>query len=497
MRFLVKLFPEITIKSRPVRHRFVRQLRRNIRAALKHLDPAVRVCGQWDIIEVISAEDDDGLRAQLLERLICTPGIAAVFEVEQHPLPSLDGMLQLALAHYGAALEGKTFAVRCRRSGKHSFRSVDVERHVGAGLCQQTGAVGVNLDNPELKVVLEIRHEDFYIVTARHVGMGGYPLGCQDSVLSLISGGFDSAVSSYMCIRRGLRTHYCFFNLGGSEHELAVKELALYLWLKYHSTHRVKFITVPFEGVVKEILDKVESSQMGVVLKRMMLRAADQIARQLDVSALATGESVAQVSSQTLANLAVIDSVCETLVLRPLSTVDKQQIIDIAREIGTEQFSRNIPEYCAVISDKPTTKARPERIAQQEECFDFAVLERAVAAAHEQVITEIGEAFAGGYDAGGEVVEVPVLDEPVAGGTVIDLRHPVEVELKPLSLNIAKGGLEVLNIPFYALRTDFAKLDPAKQYLLYCDRGMMSRLHAAHLRDQGFSNVSVLAGGRS
>jgi thiamine biosynthesis protein ThiI len=97
-------------------------------------------------------------------------------------------------------------------------------------------------------------------------------------VLSLISGGFDSSVSSYLCIKRGLQTHYCFFNLGGRAHELAAKEVALFLWMKYHSSHRVKFISIPFKGVVEEILEKVDNSQMGVILKRMMLRSAEQIA---------------------------------------------------------------------------------------------------------------------------------------------------------------------------------------------------------------------------
>ena len=128
-------------------------------------------------------------------------------------------------------------------------------------------------------------------------GLGGFPLGCQDSVLSLISGGFDSSVSSYLCIKRGLQTHYCFFNLGGRAHELAVKEVALFLWMKYHSSHRVKFISVHFEGVVEEILEKVDNSHMGVILKRMMLRSAEQIAAGLHIEALVTGESVAQLSS--------------------------------------------------------------------------------------------------------------------------------------------------------------------------------------------------------
>jgi len=162
----------------------------------------------------------------------------------------------------------KTFAVRCKRKGKHTFKSTDVERHLGAGLNAQTEAAGVRLKDPDITVLIEVRDDFVFMVRDQRSGMGGFPLGCQDSVLSLISGGFDSSVSSYLCIKRGLQTHYCFFNLGGRVHELAVKEVALFLWMKYHASHRVKFISVPFESVVEEIPDKVDSAQMCVILKQ-------------------------------------------------------------------------------------------------------------------------------------------------------------------------------------------------------------------------------------
>ncbi len=485
MLFLVKLFPEITIKSRPVRRRFIRQLRKNIRSVLREYDDDLSVTGEWDSIEVETEVTDPVVLAQMSERIACTPGIAKYLEVEKYPLPDMDGMFELAREFYGDRLEGKTFAVRCKRSGRHPFRSVDVEKYVGGGLNQHTATAGVKLKNPDITVALEIRDNFFYVVRDQKNGMGGFPLGCQDSVLSLISGGFDSSVSSYLCIKRGLQTHYCFFNLGGRAHELAVKEVALFLWMKYHSSHRVKFVSVPFEGVVEEILKEVDNSQMGVILKRMMLRAADRVAAELNIEAVVTGESVAQVSSQTLPNLAVIDSVSESLVLRPLSTSDKQDIIDISRRIGAEDFSKNIPEYCAVISDKPTTRARPERIEREEGKFDFGVLEDAIKNARYQLITEVIDDVA----AGG--TEVPVLSEIPADAVIIDIRHPNELELKSLSLP-GSAANEVLEIPFYELRSGFDQLDKSRQYLLYCEKGMMSRLHAANLLDEGFQNVAVL-----
>ncbi len=486
MLYLIKLFPEITIKSRPVRLRLVRQLRKNLKSVLTRLDPGINVHGEWDALEVECDSTDASLQSQIQEKLKCISGIHSILAVQRYPLPDMDGMLELAKSHYEERLKGKTFAVRCKRTGRHPFRSVDVEQYVGGGLNQQTETTGVKLVDPDVVVPLEIRHEEFYVVQDQYRGLGGFPLGCQDSVLSLISGGFDSSVSSFHSMRRGLQTHYCFFNLGGKAHELAVKEVALYLWMKYHSSHRVRFITVPFEAVVNEILAQVHNSQMGVILKRMMLRAADRIAGELDIHALVTGESVAQVSSQTLVNLSVIDAVSNTLVLRPLATMDKQDIIDTARSIGTEEFSRNIPEYCAVISDKPTTRAKPERIEKEESHFDFKVLDDAIAAARYQLITEVVEDF------GQESVEVAVLNKVDRDSTVIDIRHPQEQESRPFPAAQVAAAADVISIPFYSLRTDFEKLDRDRHYLLYCDRGMMSRLHAAHLLDEGFTNVAVL-----
>ena len=482
MLYLIKLFPEITIKSRPVRRRFIRQLRKNIREVLRELDDEVKVTGDWDVLEVETSKKAENENSAITNRLKSTPGIAAILSVDRHPLPDMDGIFQLTRNFYGELLKSKTFAVRCKRTGKHPFRSVDVEEYVGGGLNRHCDTAGVKLKNPDVSVLLEVRDNFLYIVKQQIPGLGGFPLGCQDAVLSLISGGFDSSVSSYLCIKRGLQTHYCFFNLGGKAHELAVKEVALFLWMKYHSSHRVKFISIPFEGVVEEILNKIADSQMGVVLKRMMLRAGDAMIKTMHIDALVTGESVAQVSSQTLLNLSVIDSVIDTLVLRPLCVSDKQEIIDLAREIGTEDFSKNIPEYCAVISKNPTTKAKPEKIENEEKLFDFNVLEDAIKSARHQLITEVVEDF------NNISTEVRITGEVTRGDVVIDIRHPNDLEISPFSLPEA----EVLNIPFYKLRSDFSELDKNTQYLLYCEKGMMSRLHAAHLQDAGYSNIGVL-----
>lgn len=477
MKYVAKYSPEITIKSRPVRNRFSRQLGKNLRKLLERVSADVEVDARWDQIE-LSCPDSSSERAQAI--LSNTPGLCTWMRVAKFPLEGPDAVLGHVLEVYRSRLEGKTFAVRCKRAGKHAFSSADIERHVGAGLLRETGAAGVNLGQPQVMVKLEIRGSDLYVIDRIGTGLGGFPTGSQDGVLSLISGGFDSAVSSYLAIKRGLRTHFLFFNLGGSEHEIAVKEVALYLWMKYGAAHKVKFITVPFEGVVEEILTRVDDSQMGVVLKRMMMRAAGEIAQEMQLDALVTGESVAQVSSQTLANLALIDQITETMVLRPLIMTDKQDIVDLAREIGTESFSAAIPEYCGVISVKPTTRARAHRLEKEEARFDFRVLQQAVSARKVQTIDQLG------YERQREN-GLTITSTAGTDSVIIDIRHPEEEERKPLTA----GGVKIEKIPFFRLNSVFATLNPDTQYLLYCDKGIMSKLHASYLLDQGHRNVAV------
>jgi thiamine biosynthesis protein ThiI len=219
---------------------------------------------------------------------------------------------------------------------------------------------------------------------------------------------------------------------------------------------------------------------MGVILKRMMLRVADRLAEELEIEALVTGECVSQVSSQTLRNLAVIDGVTDRLVLRPLATADKEDIVRIADAIGTGTFAANMPEYCGVISVKPTTRARPERVAAQERNFDMAILDRAVANCSRTPIDRLAQEELKRSD-------VEVLSVPLAHATIIDIRHPDEAESAPL-----KSHLPVLRIPFYELQSRAGELAPAT-YMLYCGKGVMSRLHAGHLKEDSGLDIKVYA----
>ena len=481
MKFVVKYFSEITIKSKPVRRRIVGQLADNLRSVLRDIDPDVVVLKQWDRIYVESAVTDEAQVESLLAAMRNTSGITYILQVREHALCAVEEIVSHILPVYAERLTGKTFAVRCKRSGKHDFRSIDVERQVGADLLTQTAVAGVKLKRPEVTVELEIIDQSLFVVECRHRGLGGFPVGSVDPVLSLISGGFDSPVACYLTMKRGMRTHFLFFNLGGRDHELGVKEVALYLWHKYGCNQRVLFISVPFEEVIAELLTKVQDSQMGVILKRMMLRVADRIAGSLDIDALVTGECVGQVSSQTVRNLAVIDEVIDRVVFRPLIVADKGDIIDMATAIGTQEFAANMPEYCGVISVNPTTKAKLHRVKAQEGKFDMEILDRAIESATHTRIDRLAEENL-------ERTDVEVLSVPLAQSIIVDIRHPDEEERSPLKLNNT-----VIKIPFYELHARASGLAKEKTYMLYCGKGVMSRLHASHLLESDGLDVKVYA----
>ena len=481
IEFLIKLHPEIAIKSKSVRKRQTLLLERNLKTILLQVDSSVKVSNNFDHLTICCESDDVQIKQKLIDRLACIPGVVNFAEMQSSSFTDLHNIYEQVLEVYAPQLEHKSFCVRVRRAGQHDFTSIEAERYIGGGLNQQVATAKVQLKKPDVVVNLEVRKDQLIMVRKLHAGMGGFPLPSQSDVLSLISGGYDSAVSSYLMIRKGLRTHYLFFNLGGAAHEAGVREMAFHIWQRYSLSHKVKFVSVNFAPVVEQILEHIDSGLMGVVLKRMMMRAGSRIAERLGIKAIVTGESIGQVSSQTIANLSVIDRVTETLILRPLIYQDKQEIIDMARKIGAEDIAKSMPEYCGVISKKPTVNAVLAEVEQTELKFDFAVLDQVVTDAKVLDIRTVD------YQAEQQAHVVTELAQLPADAVVLDIRAPEETEDKPLSV----AGHQVIELPFFRLSSQFANLDQSKQYYCYCERGVMSRLQAVVLQEQGYQNVAV------
>ena len=474
-KFILKLFPEIMIKGSSAKRQMVGQLYTNLQTVLHRIDESIVVKKYSDKIEIFTPKS---VLIEVRQKLLETSGIEQVLEVLQ-----FDGMntLEKIKVKVGElvidSLKDKTFVVRAKRTGKHTFNSVTLEQTIGGYLLAHSEARGVDLKNAQITIRMELIESQLNVITTKYKGLSGFPIGTQGDILSLMSGGFDSTVASYLTMKRGIKTHFIFFNLGGNAHEIGVKQVALYLWSKFGSSHKVKFITVNFESVIEEIFRSTPPTYMGVVLKRLMLIASEKVADDLEIDALLTGESVAQVSSQTLRNLALIDKVSNMLILRPLSTMNKPEIISIANDIGTRHFAESMPEYCGVISQNPIIHGSFKRMEKIALKFDYTVLDKAVDEAQSIYVHEI-------IDDVTKLAAVEVVNDLDSGEyIVIDIRG----EEKSI-----ETSCETLNIPFHQLKKEFEKLPQDKEYLLYCEKGIMSQLHAQYLRDdRACKNIRV------
>jgi thiamine biosynthesis protein ThiI len=483
MKFIVKLPFEITLKSRPVRQRVIKILESNIKKILRGLDEQINIClnSNRDCIEIDTENESSENRLLLITALQCIPGIAHFVEGKYSVLVDIHDIFEKTLAVYAKIIENKTFCVEAKKIGNHDFNSSHIEQYVARGLNQSVESAKVTLTKPDITIHLTINDKDLFIVTDQYKGLSGLPIGTQEDVLSLVSGGSDSGVASYQMIEKGYRTHYCFFNLGDPAQEVFVKQCCYYLWNKYGSSHKVKFFSVDFKPVIIELIGNVEHVQMSSVLKRMMIRVAEKIAVKSHIKALITGEDIGQVSSQTLSDFNLVERVTDIRVLRPLIACDKKNITDIAREVGIQDFTKTVNKYGRIISKNTTIKGVMTKIENEEGIFNFDILDKVVSEAKVYDVGNIGQAT------DTEITAVNTVEKVVEGTIIIDIRSPEESDRNPLKID----GIKIKKLPFYKLATQFSKLDHSKEYFLYCDQGVMSKLQALLLIDNGFKNVKV------
>lgn len=481
MIYLVKFFPEIIVKTKPVRRQLTQQLINNLRNIFLKYPERLHSEIYWDSIRI---EGKPSLKSHIEHTLTHTPGIATTDLIESYPFENFDQVGEKVVEVLGESLKEKSFVVRVKRVGQHPFTSTELERWLGGYLQTHVPQIGpVDLHHPQVKVRIELVHGEFRLIVGSLPGLGGFPMGTQGEVLSLISGGYDSCVASYMTMRRGLKTHFLFFNLGGDAHEIGVKQVSWYLWNQYSPSHRVKFIQVPFDQVVHTIVSQVDHTHMGLVLKIMMMKAAELIANRMNIDALVTGEAIAQVSSQTLRNQALIDQSTNRLILRPLITTDKSEIIKIAREIGTEIFSAAMPEYCGVISQRPSAHAKHHQLMAQLEKLDIATLLTEALARVEITPSD------GLIQQMRKHAKLPVSSSYVNLMGIIDIRQPHEVSNSPLHL---PAEVKLWAIPFYQLLTNLpSEITPESAIGLYCAKGIMSQAIGLQLQDLGYQNIHI------
>ena len=307
-----------------------------------------------------------------------------------------DTICRTAEEYLGDSLHGiKTFKVEARRSDKtYPMTSPELMRELGAYLLGLHNYLRVDVKNPQFKVIVEIRDYGAYIHGPKIPGEGGLPVGTSGRALNMLSGGIDSPVAAYCMARRGLALHHIHFAsppYTSLRAKLKVRALAREL-AEY--TGNCQLFVVPYTKPQEYIRDNAPDVLFTVLMRRSMLRIAKLVADQSEMEALITGESLAQVASQTMQAIACTDAAQNLPILRPLIGMDKTEIIAISRKIGTFDTSIEPYEDCCTIFTPPHPKTKPslaEIEAAEAGMPGLAELERIAAETVEKIPIRIGD----------------------------------------------------------------------------------------------------------
>jgi thiamine biosynthesis protein ThiI len=287
----------------------------------------------------------------------------------------------------------KSFKVESKRSDKgFPMTSIELSQYVGNLLSDAFPDIEVDVHNPELVVSLEVREKAAYVHAKSLPGAGGLPVGANGRAVTLLSGGIDSPVSSYMIARRGIHlipVHFFSFPYTSEQAKQKVLDLAKLLT---DYCGRLTVEIVPFTHIQEEIRAKCPEEYFTLIMRRFMMRIAEAIAEQNGCAALVTGEDLGQVASQTMEALRVTEAVVDLPVLRPLIGMDKKDIVEIARKIGT--FDTSILPYedcCTVFTPRhPKTKPKLEDVEAAEAALDVDTLVAEALAGVEHVRFDVG-----------------------------------------------------------------------------------------------------------
>lgn len=318
--------------------------------------------------------DNGADHQEIGRRLHAVFGVANYSFVERTP-PDLEALGLRILE----SLDGRqfgSFRIETKRGDKDfPLTSPEINRQLGAVVKQKSGA-RVDLTNAELTISVEILPHDAFFTFGKIPGPGGLPVGVSGRAVSLISGGIDSPVAAYRIMQRGCRLIFAHFHSVPYLDKTSQEKVRTLVRLLTRHQFSSRLYLIPFGEIQRQIVASVSRPLRVILYRRMMLRIAEAIAEKEKCRALVTGESLAQVASQTLENLAVIEKASALPILRPLVGMDKQEIIDQAKRIGTFETSTIPDQDCCqlFIPRHPATKARLTDVEEAESRLELAVL---------------------------------------------------------------------------------------------------------------------------
>jgi len=350
---------------------------------LRTLKERLAGCGNFDVRAMqstvyIEAMDENSLIEDALERAKKVFGIVAVSRAAVCE-KNMEDILRLAGDYLPGQLKGaRTFKVEAKRSDKHfPLTSPQISAEVGGVLLSRCPRLKVDVHNPDVTVRVEVREEKAFVHAGSEKGAGGIPTGTAGRGLLLLSGGIDSPVAGFMMAKRGLVIDALHFESFPYTSEQAKEKVASLAEIMSEYAGKIRFRVISLTAIQEALRDNCEEEYFTLLLRRSMMRLADRVAERFGCGALITGESLGQVASQTLAAIGVTDSAANRPIFRPCIGMDKEEIVTVARKIGTFETSILPYEDCCTVFTPRHPKTQPElhKVLAQEAKLDLKTLE--------------------------------------------------------------------------------------------------------------------------
>ncbi|PLR98153.1 tRNA uracil 4-sulfurtransferase ThiI [Bacillus sp. T33-2] len=367
-RILIR-YGEISTKGKN-RSKFVEKLRRNIKHMLADF-PAARIESDRDrMFILLNGENSDEI-GERLKKIFGIQSFSPAIKSEK----DIEAMKAAAIGLFKRLYsEGQTFKITTKRADKMFELDTNEINHLfGGHLLKNIPGLTVDVRNPDINLQIEIRTEAAYISAETIHGAGGLPAGSSGKAMLMLSGGIDSPVAGYFSMKRGLELEAVHFHSPPFTSERA-RQKVVDLAKKLAETHgQIVLHIVPFTEIQQLIHKQVPENYTMTSTRRLMLKITDELRKQREGLAIVTGESLGQVASQTLESMYAINEVTNTPVLRPLITMDKTEIIEMSRQIGTHDISILPYEDCCTVfvPSAPKTKPRREKLQHYESFIDF------------------------------------------------------------------------------------------------------------------------------
>ena len=370
------------------RRSFEDKLMSNIRRRLQHCGKFQVVSRQSTIYVEPAGEGCDMEEAYALCKRVF--GVIAVTRARPCPKDK-DAMVSCAKSYLGDQLaKAKTFKVETKRSDKHfSMNSMEISQYVGGALHDAYPHLKVDVHAPELCVHVEVREKAAYVHGPSEPGAGGLPIGMGGKAVSLLSGGIDSPVASWMVAKRGVQLEMVHFYSPPYTSPQALDKVLDLARLLVPWCGRLVVHTVPFTEIQETIRRDCPEEYFTLIMRRFMMRCAQRVAKRVGAKALITGECLGQVASQTMEAMASTEDATDLPVFRPVIAMDKEEIIRIARRIGTFETSiQPFEDCCTVFTPRhPRTHPKVEDVRELESVLDVeGLVDRAMEATRYEVI---------------------------------------------------------------------------------------------------------------